>query len=140
MSDNSSRPPEVGRTDQKCISERVRDALQEAIQRGDFDHLPGHGKPIDLTTDDNPFVPEDSKLSYRILRNAGFAVPWIEARKDIDRLRAKLDRDVNLHEARVVVLKNSLERAPVYLRMARKNQLTAEREGSIDYLTKSAIA
>src|ERR1700716_4316141 len=110
MSDDSPPPPEVGRTRQKWISERARDALQEAIDRGDFDHLPGHEKPIDLTTDDNPFVPEDSKLSYRILRNAGFAVPWIEARKDIDRLRAKLDRDVNMHEARVVGLKNRLER------------------------------
>ena len=37
---------------------------------GAFDDLPGAGKPLDL--DDDRLVPEDVRIAYRILRNAGF--------------------------------------------------------------------
>ena len=57
-------------------------ALREAIEAGEFDDLPGKGKPIDLT--ENPFEDPDLRVVHRLLRNAGFAPAWIEERKDID--------------------------------------------------------
>ena len=45
--------------------------IAQAIERGEFDHLPGQGKPLDLEED--PMVPEDLRMAYRILRNAGYA-------------------------------------------------------------------
>lgn len=56
--------------------------LREAIEAGEFDNLPGKGKPMDLS--ENPFEDPDLRMVHKILRNAGFAPAWIEERKDID--------------------------------------------------------
>ena len=56
--------------------------LREAIENGEFDDLPGKGKPVD--TSENPFEDPEMRLAHRMLRNAGFAPSWIEERKDID--------------------------------------------------------
>jgi DnaJ family protein C protein 28 len=56
--------------------------LREAIENGEFDNLPGKGKPVDLK--ENPFEDPDLRVVHRLLRNAGFAPAWIEERKDID--------------------------------------------------------
>ncbi len=45
--------------------------IAEAIANGELDGLPGAGKPLDL--DDDPLVPEDLRMAYRILKNAGYA-------------------------------------------------------------------
>jgi hypothetical protein len=56
--------------------------IREAMERGEFDNLPGTGEPIDTFV--NPFEDPEMRLAYRILRNAGFAPSWIEERKDIE--------------------------------------------------------
>lgn len=56
--------------------------LREAIEAGEFDNLPGKGKPMDLS--ENPFEDPDLRVVHKLLRNAGFAPAWIEERKDID--------------------------------------------------------
>src|ERR687884_613875 len=66
--------------------------IREAQERGDFEDLPGHGKPLDL--DDNPFAGELA-AGFRILKNAGFAPSWIEIDKEI---RAELDALRELRE------------------------------------------
>lgn len=56
--------------------------IREAMERGEFDDLPGKGEPID--TSENPFEDPEMRLAHRMLRSAGFAPSWIEERKDID--------------------------------------------------------
>jgi len=51
------------------------------MRQGHFDHLPGAGRPLDL--DDDRMVPEESRLAYRLLKNAGFVPPELEMRKEI---------------------------------------------------------
>src|SRR5688572_32819466 len=46
--------------------------IAEAIANGDFDDLPGSGKPLEL--DDDALIPEELRLAYRILKNAGYAL------------------------------------------------------------------
>ena len=58
--------------------------IAEAMERGDFDDLPGAGEPLVL--DDDPLIPEDLRMAYRILKNAGFVPPELEAHKEIRRL------------------------------------------------------
>jgi DnaJ family protein C protein 28 len=60
----------------------IEDHVRKAIEEGKFDDLPGKGKPI--RWDDNPFVEADWQLAFRMLRNAGFALPWMDARKEIE--------------------------------------------------------
>jgi hypothetical protein len=51
----------------ELIAERK---IAEAIAQGEFDGLPGTGKPLALEED--PLVPEELRMANRILKNAGF--------------------------------------------------------------------
>jgi len=67
----------------------VDEHIRQAMEAGDFDNLPGAGKPLKL--DENPFTDPEWRLAYRTLQNSGFSLPWIETRREIER---------ELHEAR----------------------------------------
>lgn len=55
--------------------------IQEALDNGELKDLPGEGKPLKL--DDDRGVPEDLKMAYRVLKNAGFCPPEVELHKEI---------------------------------------------------------
>ncbi|GEM_PF-155782 len=55
--------------------------IQEAMQRGEFDDLPGKGKPLQI--EDLSHVPEELRLAYKVLKNAGFLPPEAELLKEI---------------------------------------------------------
>jgi DnaJ family protein C protein 28 len=54
--------------------------IREAQERGEFDDLPGKGKPLDLTP--NPYAKE-RELEFKVLKDAGYAPEWIELDKAI---------------------------------------------------------
>jgi DnaJ family protein C protein 28 len=56
-------------------------AIREAMERGEFDDLPGQGKPLDLR--DDPNTPEDLQLAYRIMRDNAIAPDWIAQGKEL---------------------------------------------------------
>ena len=58
--------------------------IEEAVSRGELADLPGAGQPLAL--DDDPLMPEDLRLAYRILKNAGYVPPEVEALNEISRL------------------------------------------------------
>ncbi len=62
-------------------SDLVEELLEEARDRGDFEHLEGKGKP--LTLDQNPYA-GDRALAYSLLKNNQLAPPEIERGKEID--------------------------------------------------------
>jgi hypothetical protein len=111
---------------QKRPSERVRDAIEEAIANGAFDHLPGAGKPLDFSDDENPFVPADMRLAWRMLRQHGLALPWIEDRREIDTRRAALDRRAERHLERMRSAAAAPPSLPPHLRRYREGKLKAE--------------
>ncbi|MBD5607357.1 MAG: DUF1992 domain-containing protein [Desulfovibrio sp.] len=55
--------------------------IAEAIRDGELDNLPGAGKPLEI--EDLSSVPEDLRMAYKILKNAGFVPPEIRDRKEI---------------------------------------------------------
>jgi DnaJ homologue, subfamily C, member 28, conserved domain len=63
--------------------------IRDAIERGELDSLALAGKPIELES--SPFVPEELRLAYKVLKDAGFLPPEMELRKEIVTLRALLD-------------------------------------------------
>jgi len=69
----------------RLAEQRIRDAQR----RGDFDPLPGAGRP--LVFDDEPFVSPEQRMVNRILRNAGYTPPEIGVRKEIAALRAQIE-------------------------------------------------
>ncbi len=60
--------------------------IAEAMARGDLDDLPGAGRPLDLHED--PLVPEELRVAYRILKNAGIAPPEI---KKLGLMKARIE-------------------------------------------------
>jgi DnaJ family protein C protein 28 len=76
--------------------------IREAQERGDFDNLPGKGKPLALTP--NPYAREQ-ELAFKVLKDAGYAPEWIELDKTIrgkvDRARATLLRHWEWRETRL---------------------------------------
>ena len=71
--------------------------IAEALARGELENLPGEGRPLDL--DDDALIPEELRAAYRILKNAGFVPPEVQALNDI----ATLERFVNQQEVDAAV-------------------------------------
>ncbi len=71
------RQPVTARTFRSLVDQRI--AAAEAA--GAFRDLPGAGKPLKL--DDDATVPAEERAAFRLLKNAGFAPPWIELQKEI---------------------------------------------------------
>lgn len=64
------------------IIDQIAEArIKEAIERGEFENLPGAGKPLVLA--DDSLIPEELRAGYRLLKNAGFLPPELEVRKQI---------------------------------------------------------
>lgn len=66
----------------------VEERIQDAMRRGEFDDLPGAGRPLVL--EDDRLVPEEVRAAYRVLKNAGFVPPEILDRREIANLEALL--------------------------------------------------
>lgn len=74
------------RKDQDNWESWIDQQICEALERGEFDNLPGKRKPLDLTP--NPYA-GDQELAFKILKDAGYAPEWIELDKAI---RARLEQ------------------------------------------------
>jgi hypothetical protein len=59
----------------------VERTIKEAMERGEFDELPGRGERLKL--EDDSHVPEDLRLAYKILKNADCLPPELELKKEI---------------------------------------------------------
>jgi hypothetical protein len=65
--------------------------IAEAVSRGEFEGLPGAGRPLEL--DDDTLIPEELRLAYRILKNAGFVPPEVEMLNEIADLERLVSKD-----------------------------------------------
>ncbi|ELY3985908.1 DUF1992 domain-containing protein [Cronobacter muytjensii] len=68
--------------------------ILEAQQKGEFDNLTGSGEPLVL--DDDSHLAPELRVGYRLLKNAGFLPPELEARKEALLLNDLLD-EINHH-------------------------------------------
>lgn len=64
---------------EKIVEERIL----LAQRNGEFDNLEGYGRPLNL--DELAGVPEELKLSYKILKNSGCLPPELDLKKEIHR-------------------------------------------------------
>jgi DnaJ family protein C protein 28 len=61
----------------------IEELLRQAIAEGKFDNLPGKGKPLQLDRE-NPHADPAWELAYKILKDAGYSLPWIETIREIE--------------------------------------------------------
>ena len=75
---------QAARSWESLIDRQIREAMDE----GKFDDLPHQGAP--LPNDENPHAREWG-LAFHMLKNAGYAPPWIEADKEVRELLQRRD-------------------------------------------------
>ncbi len=68
-----------------AITRIAEERILQAISEGQFENLENAGKPI--VFEDETWIPEDLRVAYRVLKNAGVAPPELELRKEIVSLR-----------------------------------------------------
>ncbi|MEW6613283.1 MAG: DnaJ family domain-containing protein [Pseudomonadota bacterium] len=66
------------------IEKLAEERILEAMQRGEFDNLPGAGKPLQL--EDLSMVPAELRMAYKVLKNAGCLPPELELQREIRQL------------------------------------------------------
>jgi hypothetical protein len=66
----------------------VEAIIQDAMERGEFDNLPGKGKPIDLS--EYFETPEEVRMANSVLKNAGMTSREVDLLKEIAELKQVL--------------------------------------------------
>ena len=111
----------------EIIAERK---IIEAMDRGDFDNLPGKGKPLPPDGLDN--LPPDMRMAYKILKNAEVLPEEVELRRNISSIH-QLIKVCHTDEERAHLKKK------LTVKQLRYNMLVEQRTGKIidhDYYTK----
>jgi hypothetical protein len=120
-----------------CFEKIAERHILEAIKKGEFENLPGAGKPLALEGDSN--VPDDLRIAYKVLKNAGYVPPEVSLRKEIakteDLLAGTEDTKTKYRQLKklnfLIMKLNTLRRIPANLEKAQRyeNKLV-ERFGS----------
>lgn len=102
----------------RALDDLIERRIRQAQEEGQFDDLPGQGRPLAL--DDDALVPEEVRAAYRVLRNAGLVPPELLRRAEAgqagpaSRAGARLmlleRRGLRLSEASVAGYRSRLER------------------------------
>lgn len=74
--------------------------IKEAIAKGEFDNLPGKGRPLDL--DAYFATPEDLRMGYSLLKSAEIIPEEMELLKEIEGLKKSLDSCTSTAEKRAI--------------------------------------
>ncbi|MCY3748062.1 MAG: DUF1992 domain-containing protein [Chloroflexi bacterium] len=86
---------------------RARSKLDQVAASGLFEHTAGRGKPLNLTPDD-PNVPADLRLAFRMMRDANVSPPWIALAREVEQALDDLRRHLARHERRMRELREAL--------------------------------
>lgn len=65
-----------------CFQKIAERRILEAIKDGLLDDLPGAGQPLNLEEDFH--IPEDLRVAYKILKNAGYVPQEVALRQEIE--------------------------------------------------------
>lgn len=102
----------------------VEAIIKEAQERGDFEDLPGRGKPIDLTAYFE--TPEDIRVVQSVLKNAGMASRELDLLKDIAALKQAYA--ATLDEKRRQELFKMIEEKQIEFSLAMERQKRKQRQ------------
>jgi hypothetical protein len=83
------------------LERSVEIILQDAIRKGEFENLPGSGKPV--TLDAYFATPPELRVAYSVLHNAGLVCREVELLREVAELKGCASR-VPLPEERAFLL------------------------------------
>ncbi len=79
-----------------CLTFIAEQRITQAIEKGELKTDGWKNKPLKL--DDDHLVPDDLKIAYKMLKNAGYVPPEIETRKEINRLEQLIAKTEDEHQ------------------------------------------
>ncbi|WP_445671611.1 DnaJ family domain-containing protein [Paenibacillus sp. FSL K6-2859] len=91
----------------------VEQRIQESMRNGEFRDLPGHGKPLEL--EDLSGVPEELRMSFKIMKNSGLVPEEVSLRAECVTLEGLLvachnSGGIETSEGKAIRAKLSLKR------------------------------
>jgi hypothetical protein len=82
-----------------AVDEVIKQWLKRAERSGELKNNPLYGKPLDF--DDGYLeTPEEIRMTYKILKNAGYVPAEVQALKDLAALKEALESCADQDEAR----------------------------------------
>ena len=66
----------------------VEARIKQAMAEGEFDNLPGKGKPIDLSKYYG--VPEHLRIAYHMIKDSGYIPEEVRLKKEMETLKEKI--------------------------------------------------
>ena len=104
----------------------VERRIMEAMDRGEFDNLPGKGQPQQL--DDDAGVPPELRMAYKILKNSGCPPPEVQLKKEITQIEDllagiddELEKYRQIKKLNLLVTKlNAMRRRPINFEEAQR--------------------
>ena len=103
----------------------VEALIKEAQERGEFDNLPGKGKPIDLTSYFE--MPEEVRLAQSVLKNAGMTSPEVQLLKEIAELRQV--HEVIIEEAKKQEIRKQIQEKQIEFNLMMEQQKRERKSG-----------
>lgn len=74
----------------------AEESIRESIESGEFDNLPGKGRPLNL--DDYFSTPEEWRAGFSLLKNANLLPGILDLHCDLDRLEKLLQQSTEPEE------------------------------------------
>ena len=99
--------------------------IAEAFERGEFDNLPGKGRPLDLS--EYFATPVEDRLAFSVLKSAGVVPPEVERLREVQRLEAALAQTRD--PVRQRMLREQIQAARVQYALRAERRLRAARGG-----------
>ena len=85
----------------QILSERK---IQEALEKGEFDNLPGAGKPLVFP---DIHIPSDVRMLYKVLKNSGLQPDEVALMNEINSLTEQLQHAMDENKRQVLKRKIS---------------------------------
>ncbi|WP_449538848.1 DnaJ family domain-containing protein [Ferdinandcohnia sp. Marseille-Q9671] len=105
------------------------DKIRKAYKDGEFENLPGYGKPLKL--DDDSSIPEDLRMAYRVMKNAGLLNEEVEIKKELLTIENLLENCQD--EEQRVIYQKRLNEKQFRLNQILKNRKTSHTSAFKDY-------
>jgi hypothetical protein len=85
--------------------------IKKAMTEGQFDNLPGKGKPLDLSKYFE--IPEHLRVAYQMLKNSGFVPEEVRLKKEMGVLKEKI-KQCESEDAKQKIKKQLIEVSQQY--------------------------
>jgi hypothetical protein len=99
----------------KFLYKRVEEQIQEAMEKGEFDNLPGKGKPLNLEEDQH--IAPELRMAYRMLKNANIPPEEVMLAKGVQGLREQLLADPDMSPREKLEIRRKIALMDVELQM-----------------------